>query len=303
MIVPTPDGAMTPEGITVVDGAPARVPPSRPALEAVEAAAVPEADPALIGRKPLSRPAALELPAAPGASADTAAASAPTDAAAVPPPALAADPALAGFKPRTASTVAVAAAAAARNAEAARAAEMAALQAELASATASAVTSSRKPVSRPQDFSQGIAAALAMAATTAPAVAAAAPPPPQAAPAPPAPAPAAAPTRQAAVAPAPEPEELDEPEPVAAAPNIPTTASVAKQATISGAISLREINLIGVYGASSNRRALVRLANGRMLRVKIGDRIDGGQVTAIGEGQLTYQKGGRTHVLRMIQQS
>jgi len=115
---------------------------------------------------------------------------------------------------------------------------------------------------------------------------------------------AAAPTRQAAVAPAPvEPEEMDEPEPVAAAPNIPTTASVAKQATISGAISLREINLIGVYGASSNRRALVRLANGRMLRVKIGDRIDGGQVTAIGEGQLTYQKGGRTHVLRMIQQS
>ena len=103
--------------------------------------------------------------------------------------------------------------------------------------------------------------------------------------------------------PAPVPEEIDEPEPVAAAPSIPTSASVAKQATIAGAISLREINLIGVYGASSSRRALVRLANGRMLRVKIGDRIDGGQVTAIGEGQLTYVKGGRSHVLRMIQQS
>ena len=314
LVIATPDGALTPEGVTVVAGAPARVPPARPA--AVTAAALPEAepvepaaaapavpegpvpDPALAGKKPLPRPASLEVPPA---AADTATPERPTpapgDGAALPAP-LVADPALAPFKPRAASTVAVAAAAAARSAAEARAAEMAALQAELASATASAVTSSRKPQSRPQDFSQGIEAALAMAATTAPVVAAAAPPPPAPAPV------AAAPTRQAAVAPAPvEPEEMDEPEPVAAAPSIPTTASVAKQATISGAISLREINLIGVYGASSNRRALVRLGNGRMLRVKIGDRIDGGQVTAIGEGQLTYQKGGRTHVLRMIQQS
>ncbi|MDP3340863.1 hypothetical protein [Frigidibacter sp.] len=309
LIVATPDGALTPEGVTVVEGAPARVPPTRPAavVEAAaeadapqEAAAEPEGsvpDPALEGRKPLPRPATLEVPAE--AAPEATPAADPGDGAALSVP-LAADPALAPFKPRAASTVAVAAAAAARSAEEARAAEMAALQAELASATPSAVTSSRKPLSRPQDFSQGIEAALAMAATTAPVVAAAAPPP-QAAPAPVAP--AAAPTRQAAVAPAPEPEEMDEPEPIAAAPSIPTTASVAKQATISGAISLREINLIGVYGASSSRRALVRLSNGRMLRVKIGDRIDGGQVTAIGEGQLTYVKGGRTHVLRMLQQS
>ena len=321
LVVATPDGALTPEGVTVVAGAPALVPPARPAAVAAAGAALPAqadtaaaavtngaaaepeaaaeasvADPALAGVKPLPRPASLELPDAAEPAAETPAA-APEDGAALPVP-LVADPALAPFKPRAASTVAVAAAAAARSAEEARAAEQAALQAELASATASAVTSSRKPLSRPQDFSRGVEAALAMAATTAPVVAAAAPPPQ------PAPVAAAAPTRQAAVAPAPvEPEEMDEPEPVAAAPNIPTTASVAKQATISGAISLREINLIGVYGASSNRRALVRLANGRMLRVKIGDRIDGGQVTAIGEGQLTYQKGGRTHVLRMIQQS
>ncbi|GGH56776.1 hypothetical protein GVY41_12715 [Frigidibacter albus] len=332
LVVATPDGALTPEGVTVVAGAPTLVPPARPAAvaaaaaeavppaqsdpaaaeaavaEAVaEGAAAPEAgsavsvpDPALAGVKPLPRPASLEVPAAvaPEAAAETPAdtPAAAEDGASLPAP-LVADPALAAFKPRAASTVAVAAAAAARSAEEARAAEQAALQEALASATASAVASSRKPLSRPQDFSRGVEAALAMAATTAPVIAAAAPPP-QPAPV------AAAPTRQAAVAPAPvEPEEMDEPEPIAAAPNIPTTASVAKQATISGAISLREINLIGVYGASSNRRALVRLANGRMLRVKIGDRIDGGQVTGIGEGQLTYQKGGRTHVLRMIQQS
>lgn len=320
LIVATPDGALTPEGVTVVAGAPAQVPPSRPEPEPETEAAATEpaaaaagesgpaalvADPALEGIRPLPRPATLDVPAAleaPATAAPEAGAelppAAPGDGAAVSAP-LAADPALAGFKPRTASSVAVAAASAARSAEEARAAEQAALQAALASATASAVASSRKPQGRPPNFSQGIEAALAMAATTAPVVAAAAPAP-QPAP--------AAPTRSAAaVAPAPEPvpepEEIDEPEPVAAAPSIPTSASVAKQATIAGAISLREINLIGVYGASSSRRALVRLANGRMLRVKIGDRIDGGQVTAIGEGQLTYVKGGRSHVLRMIQQS
>lgn len=306
LVVATPDGALTPDGVMVVAGAPAQVPPPRPADAAppepeAEAAteadpAPPVADPALAGLRPQPRPASLEVPADAAPATDAPAPEAEDGAALAPP---AADPALAGFRPRAASDVAVAAASAARSAEEARAAEQAALQAELASATASAVASSRKPASRPQDFSQGIEAALAIAATTAPVIAAAAPATvaPVATPAP-APAP-----RVAAAAPAPEPEELDEPEPVAAAPSIPTSASVAKQATISGAISLREINLIGIYGASSSRRALVRLSNGRMLRVKIGDRIDGGQVTAIGEGQLTYVKGGRTHVLRMIQQS
>lgn len=82
-------------------------------------------------------------------------------------------------------------------------------------------------------------------------------------------------------------------------PKIPTTASVARQATIQNAINLNKINLIGVYGTSNNRRALVRLANGRYRKVQVGDRIDGGKVAAIGDQELRYVKSGRNIVLKM----
>ena len=85
----------------------------------------------------------------------------------------------------------------------------------------------------------------------------------------------------------------------AAAPRIPTTASVARRATVSNAINLRKLNLIGVYGTASNRRALVRLPSGRYKKVQVGDRIDGGRVIAIGENQLQYQKSGRNRTLKM----
>ncbi|MBO9396148.1 hypothetical protein J7400_05625 [Shimia sp. R9_2] len=94
--------------------------------------------------------------------------------------------------------------------------------------------------------------------------------------------------------------------PVAAAPpaatvvpTIPSTASVARQATINNAINLRKTSLIGVYGTSSNRRALVRLPSGRYKKVQVGDRIDGGKVAAIGEDELRYVKSGRNLVLKM----
>ncbi|WP_292291311.1 hypothetical protein [Marivita sp.] len=82
-------------------------------------------------------------------------------------------------------------------------------------------------------------------------------------------------------------------------PSIPSTASVARQATLSNAINLRRINLIGVYGKPSSRRALVRLSNGRYQKVQVGDRLDGGRVAAIGESQLRYSKNGRNVVLDM----
>lgn len=97
------------------------------------------------------------------------------------------------------------------------------------------------------------------------------------------------------------PEKAAAAAPVAAtvAPKIPSSASVARQATLKNEINLRRINLIGVYGTASNRRALVRLSSGRYKKVKVGDRIDGGKVVAIGESQLRYQKGGRDHTLKM----
>ncbi|MBR9841616.1 MAG: hypothetical protein GYB25_00525 [Rhodobacteraceae bacterium] len=85
----------------------------------------------------------------------------------------------------------------------------------------------------------------------------------------------------------------------AVAPAIPSKASVARQATIQNAMNLRKINLVGVYGTSSSRRALVRLSNGRFKKVKVGDRIDGGKVAAIGDTELRYVKSGKNVVLKL----
>ncbi|WP_226779264.1 hypothetical protein [Oceaniglobus trochenteri] len=82
-------------------------------------------------------------------------------------------------------------------------------------------------------------------------------------------------------------------------PSIPSRASVAKQATVKNAINLGKVNLIGVYGSSSNRRALVRLPSGKFVKVKVGDRVDGGQVAAIGQSDLSYTKSGRRVTLSM----
>ena len=85
------------------------------------------------------------------------------------------------------------------------------------------------------------------------------------------------------------------------APSIPSNASVSRAATMNNAISLRNINLIGVSGSESSRRALVRLASGRFVTVTIGDRLDGGRVAAIGAGSLQYVKNGRNITLDVPQ--
>jgi hypothetical protein len=82
-------------------------------------------------------------------------------------------------------------------------------------------------------------------------------------------------------------------------PKIPSSASVARQATLDNAINLRKINLIGVYGTKANRRALVRLPSGRYRKIKVGDSIDGGRVLAISDSELRYQKGGRNLTLKI----
>jgi len=76
-------------------------------------------------------------------------------------------------------------------------------------------------------------------------------------------------------------------------PVIPTRASVARQATITNAINLRRLSLIGVYKTSGTRRALMRTRSGRYVRVEVGDRIDGGRVAAIGDNSIQYIKGSR----------
>ncbi len=133
-------------------------------------------------------------------------------------------------------------------------------------ATKLAVATSRKPSSRPSNFARIVTRAQRQAESAAET--------PQA-------------TRVAAVAPR------------TVTPRIPSSASVAKNATVRNAINLSRVNLIGVYGKPSSRRALVRLSSGRYKKVKVGDRVDGGRVSAIGEGQLIYTKRGRNVTLRM----
>jgi hypothetical protein len=131
---------------------------------------------------------------------------------------------------------------------------------------------SLRPSPRPQDFSKAVAAAVASATRSAPPVISN------------------------------EVDEQNEPEvtvSASAAPRIPSSASVARQATFKNAIDLGELNLIGVYGTASNRYALVRSANGRFSKVKVGDRVDGGTVAAITNSELRYRKGSKMLSLSM----
>jgi hypothetical protein len=145
------------------------------------------------------------------------------------------------------------------------------IAAEQAPATAQAIALSRKPNSRPRNFDRTVARAQQ------------------------------ARTQQAARQKQAQPEatQVAAVAPRTVTPRIPSSTSVAKAATVKNAINLSRVNLIGVYGKPSSRRALVRLSNGRYKKVKIGDRVDGGRVSAIGEAQLNYTKNGRSVTLKM----
>ena len=78
-----------------------------------------------------------------------------------------------------------------------------------------------------------------------------------------------------------------------------SSSFVVANATLEDAINLRKINVIGIYGSSSKRRALVRMITGRRVMVEVGDRLDGGRVAAITDSELRYVKGGRNVVLKI----
>lgn len=332
LVEATPEGALTPTGVMVYARPPAAVPPARPAglapppaaeepeaqvaplndsgAAAVEAAVqaaledaaeplaeaaaeaasdtgapdagavvgddTPRADPALAGIRPQPRSPNVAAQAqdaatpetttdpAPAPTPDPASEAVDTDddnAALAPPPG---GVSLEGLRPQRRPTDLV------PPEETAAAEEVAP---ETDDSAREAVAVSLRPTARPTDMSARVQAALAAART-------------------PAAAPAAAAAAPAAAAPAPA-------QTAAAAPNIPTSASVAQQATQARAINLRRVNLIGVFGTPNDRRALVRLSNGQVMRVQVGDRLDGGQVSAIGEDELRYVKNGRNEILRI----
>jgi Tfp pilus assembly protein PilP len=329
LLIPTPEGIVSPDGVLLIAGKPPVVPPSRSevataaaetarlaaaAAETAAAAEVPEGtalvDAVPVGEQPADAPAdATETVAAAGPEAQPnpdLADRRPRErpAGLVPNPddaALATEAEgevqAASLRPRERPVVILAAAEAARQqtanaslALAPSAEDAAQAEADLAAAAAaeaanpSVVAISRRPAARPKDFSRAVEAAVAAAIRA---------PEPEPEPE----------KRAAAAAPAPEPDEqdeLNEPEVVAsAAPKIPSKASVAKQATFKNALNLSKLNLIGVYGTQSKRYALIRQANGRYKKVKVGDKIDGGRIEAITQNEVRYQKGGRLIALKM----
>lgn len=184
---------------------------------------------------------------------------------------------LASKKPRIRPLSAQQLAQATREREASEAAKKAAVESALVEAVASttsldtateqAVAQSRKPKSRPQNFARLVDRARKAQKSTANQTV----------------------TNVAAAV----------PQQQKTAPKIPSKSSVAKAATVRNQLNLRKINLIGVYGKPSSRRALIRLSNGRYKKVKVGDRLDGGQISSIGDGELRYQKRGRSVILKM----
>ncbi|MEO0766608.1 MAG: hypothetical protein AAFY75_11375 [Pseudomonadota bacterium] len=229
-IIPTVEGALSPDGFTVYLGRPPVVPPvTRARLEVDE-----EANPTTAQVRPRARPADLieqnERATLGGLSRSE----------------------LAALRPRLRPQAPQ---------EAEELQQQEATEDAPISELATAV--SLRPETRPRNFERTVARAT--------------------------PAPAATPAPQATASVAPR----------TVTPSIPSSASVTREATVRNAINLRRVNLIGVYGTPSNRRALVRLPNGRYKKVEVGDRFDGGRVSAIGDSELRYQKSGRNVVLKM----
>ncbi|OWU84256.1 hypothetical protein ATO6_14585 [Oceanicola sp. 22II-s10i] len=229
----TPDGAVSPDGVTVFAGEPARRPPLRPAEAQSDDAPVQVA--ALAQKRPRLRPGNL----AERNERSTLGGYTRTE--------------LATLRPRLRPALSEARQQAEAQAEAEAQEDAADTGTDLAIAT------SRRPSARPGNFAATVSAAQAAAIQPVAVVA---------------------------------PRQTVQ-------PNIPSSASVTRTATIRNAIDLNRINLIGVYGQPSSRRALVRLSDGRYRKVKVGDAIDGGRVSAIGDGELRYTKGGRNLTLTM----
>jgi hypothetical protein len=234
----------------------------------------------------------------------------PLDDAALPP---AADSRLAGLRPLARPEAVLAAGEAARAQAAAENSgsiwamgqAQSAEEAAAAGTSPLAVSISRKPQPRPRDLSRAVEAAVAAAIR--------------------APEPTEEPQEEQLASarpaetpePSPEPEaessttksvprgrdgEMDiyeEPELEGSATRGTASASVAKQATFRNALNLDKTALIGVYGTPSKRYAMVRSANGRYKKVKVGDRIDGGKIQAITATEVRYQKGSRLVTLSL----
>lgn len=96
------------------------------------------------------------------------------------------------------------------------------------------------------------------------------------------------------------PAEIDDEPELSSTAGGTDSAEVARNATIPGGLNTNRTTLIGVVDAGKASRGLIRLRNGRIVTVRVGDRIDGGPITAIGDGMVTYTVGGRARQLKIL---
>ena len=61
----------------------------------------------------------------------------------------------------------------------------------------------------------------------------------------------------------------------------------------------KRMNLIGVFGSSGKRRALIRFKSGKFVKVRVGEKLDGGRVVEISKSSMTYRKRNKDYVLRL----
>lgn len=310
-ILATPQGTLTPQGAMVFSGPASKRPQLRPQSAAADATANLLTAPAgvvLIAGRPskvpplrpenAAQPATDETATAAGARPEVRPEGLGADADQAPDQLAFADPALADARPKLRPADLAPASATESDAEpepappavpditdVVAAIAAAAPASPFVTPTARAVRASPRPDPRPRNFARVVSRATDLAARQQAANQQAANQ--QAA------AQQQATTRQATAAPA------------AAVSDAPARASgpvpggVANAATLQNAIKLRDVNLIGVYGRPNERRALVRLGNGRYVKVQVGSSLEGGQVTAIGDSALNYVKRGRTYAIQL----
>ena len=83
------------------------------------------------------------------------------------------------------------------------------------------------------------------------------------------------------------------------APSIPEKASVGYNSTKRNFIDLERTNLIGIVGKSSNPSALLRLSNGKIIKLKVGQWFEGWRVFAIDRDKIHVENGFKQEILRM----
>lgn len=97
------------------------------------------------------------------------------------------------------------------------------------------------------------------------------------------------------------PEVDNEPESSGGGASSAASAAAASRATAAQGIDLNQTQLIGIVGAGNASRGLVRLRNGDIVTVRVGDRINNGTITAIGTEGVTYNRSGQLFRLPILQ--